>query len=122
MKNQDTFTLWGVQEPNTGHLLHHYRTRDDARLWCDGNNRVVKLECRIVEQRPKKPKKPKTFTVHDLEWIPHTPGDPMPCEGRALVRIMTRNTETCKREADSFSWNCLKSFSSWEIIGWNYAD
>jgi hypothetical protein len=126
MKNKDTFTLWGVQEPNTGHLLHHYRTRDDARLWCHGNNRVVKLECRIVDQRPQKPKKPKTFTAHGLEWIPHKPGEPMPCDGEKRVRFIYR-CELNSRYFDAFSpairlnWNRNSSPDA-EIVGWNYAD
>lgn len=58
MKPKDTFTLWGVQEPKSGHVLDTYATREIARNACGKRYKPVKLECRIVEQRPKKPRKP----------------------------------------------------------------
>lgn len=29
------------------------------------------------------------FTHVGLDWIPHTPGDPMPCQPDTLVRVLT---------------------------------
>lgn len=119
MKNQDKFTLWGVQSQD-GVLLHSYNTREDARMWCGSLQQVVKLECRVVEQRPKKPKKPEPFTAHGLEWIPHTPGDPMPCDGEKRVRALLRNGSYGQVKATEWHWGKLNRKKA-ELIGWNYA-
>lgn len=62
MKNKDTFTLWGVQDNETGRIVETRDSRQDARklIWHEPlgfNGKVVKLECKIVPQ--KKPRKPK---------------------------------------------------------------
>jgi hypothetical protein len=131
MKNKDTFTLWGVQDEEKGQLLEAHTSREQARyvkeaFHCRTLIRVVKLECRIVDQ--KKPRKTKTFTAHGLEWIPHTPGDPMPCEGEKPVRVLLRceNEHIFYIEGDSRArlsdWKKRLYAPSTEIIGWNYAD
>jgi len=131
MKNKDTFTLWGVQCNVTKTIRSTHLSRQRARLaskiaavLC----KPVKLECRIVEQRPKKPKKPKTFKAYGLEWIPHTPGDPRPCAGDKQVRILQRVENTpsfisLSQEAKDWDWGKTpENFLEEEIIGWNYAD
>lgn len=118
MKNKDAFTLWGVQRPN-GTLATSHGNREEARQAQFPTERVVKLECRIV---PQSPKKPKTFTAHGLKWAPHKPGDPMPCEGSAKVRVILRDgEELIERRANHFDWKNLKFLKNTEIIGWNFA-
>jgi hypothetical protein len=130
MKNQDTFTLWGVQDNETGRIVETRDSRQDARklIWYEPlgfNGKVVKLECKIVPQ--KKPRKPKTFTAHGLEWIPHTPGDPMPCDGETKVRFLFRTeaeggtyVPTIWR-AEVCNWMERPNLPFTEIIGWNFA-
>jgi hypothetical protein len=130
MKNKDTFTLWGVQDTFAGRIVEVLPTRKLARhssVWNGNDFKPVKLECRIVDQRPKKPRKPKTFTAHGLTWIPHTPGDLMPCDGEKRVRVLWRGQKEGDyypwfSVADEYSWNKKPYVKSCEIIGWNYAD
>jgi hypothetical protein len=131
MKNKDTFTLWGVQDEEKGQLVEAHTSREQARyvkeaFHCRTLIRVVKLECRIVDQ--KKPRKTKTFTAHGLEWIPHTPGDPMPCDGNKRVRVLMRAENECcdytqgAWPAKNLKWEKLYSREEAEIVGWNYAN
>lgn len=60
MKN--TFTLWGVQDTETGELLEAFKHRVQARhckddFHCKSSIKVVKLSCQIVPQKKAKPKK-----------------------------------------------------------------
>lgn len=127
MKNKDTFTLWGLRCEKTKTVSDTFLTREGARAWRDENEQVVKLECRIVEPVSKKPKKPKTFTAHGLEWIPHTPGDPMPCDGETKVRFLFRTEAEGGTyvpaiwRAEECNWMERPNLSFTEIIGWNYA-
>lgn len=127
MKNKDTFTLWGLRCEQTKTVSDTFLTREGARAWRDENEQVVKLECRIVEQRPKKPRKAKTFTAQGLEWIPHTPGDPMPCDGETKVRFLFRTEAeggtyvSAIWRAEECNWMERPNISFTEIIGWNYA-
>jgi hypothetical protein len=133
MKN-DTFTLWGVQDNETGRIVETRDSRQDARklIWHEPlgfNGKVVKLECRIVEQRPKKPRKPKTFTAHGLEWIPHNPGDPMPCDGEKMIRILWRKEkegdsyQQARNPAKEYDWEVseTRAHRVFEIVGWNFS-
>jgi hypothetical protein len=127
MKTQDTFTLWGVQDIDSGQVFVVRQSREQARK-SNWNNRVVKLECRIIPQ--KKPRKPKTFTAHGLTWIPHTPGDPMPCDGERKVRILWRKEkdgdsyQRAINPAKEYEWEAsdARAHKVYETVGWNYAD
>lgn len=69
--------------------------------------------------------KPKTFEAHGLRWIPHTPGDPMPCNGNEKVRVLVGkdNDRSCQAAQDAINWHWGKDLNkAWEIVGWNYAD
>jgi hypothetical protein len=52
-------------------------------------------------------------------WSPHTPGDPMPCEGDMLVDILTVCGPLRKREASSLRW--YRYHHHTDIIGWRPA-
>ena len=71
---------------------------------------------------PPRKTKPKTFTAHGLTWIPHTPGDPMPCDGEKEVRALLRNGAHGQLKANQWRWGSFNRRNSAEIIGWNYAD
>jgi hypothetical protein len=60
---------------------------------------------------------PETFEAHGLTWIKHTPGDPMPCDGDAIVQLLT-NAGGMSR-----SWGtiCVANAIGWDasnIMGW----
>lgn len=73
----------------------------------------------------REPTQPSTFTACGLEWIRHVPGDPMPCDGEAVVRVML---ESDRRDgawdmmhhgqAAGFHWGRC-TYSETEIVGWN---
>lgn len=74
--------------------------------------------------------KPATFEAHGLRWIPHKPGDPMPCDSAEEVRVLITGDELLvdsigdvqeEREAGDWNWN-KSSLPEDGIIGWNYAD
>lgn len=60
----------------------------------------------------------------DLPWIPHTPGDPMPCPPHALVRVLLREQLALSQhhglgvKAKLWFWEDLGGFGG-EIIGWH---
>jgi hypothetical protein len=59
------------------------------------------------------------FTAHGVEWVKHTPGEPMPCEPCAQIHFLTERNETYK--AANGAGGCCWGFAS-SIIGWRYAD
>lgn len=66
---------------------------------------------------------PTTFHHAGLDWIPHTPGDPMPCPGDTLVRVLFQAEQTHKTEyrprsdmAKAYWWDDCRESS---IIGWH---
>lgn len=68
----------------------------------------------------------KTFQAHGKEWYPHTPGDPMPCDGEAFVEClqqfeMDRN-ETFPIQFAASEWAWSDTHRITKIIGWRYAD
>jgi hypothetical protein len=59
-------------------------------------------------------------------WIPHTPGDPMPCDGDMMVEVIQRRemTEGYYKDvqvADCWDWEEEFRFPPNEIIGWRPA-
>ena len=60
---------------------------------------------------------PETFLVDDKVWTRHTPGDPMPCDGEAVLDIIYYDQSVnTSWEAESINWD----FEG--MIGWRYAD
>jgi uncharacterized protein YodC (DUF2158 family) len=61
-----------------------------------------------------------TFEAHGHTWTKHTPGDPMPCDGKSLVNWLTAP------EAEGLPYNNIVKRADtlmWEIpVGWRYAD
>jgi hypothetical protein len=55
------------------------------------------------------------------DWTPHTPGDPMPCDGGATVQYQMRDGTTSRRpeKAKALDWRSLLG-AEWEIIAWRY--
>jgi uncharacterized protein YodC (DUF2158 family) len=66
--------------------------------------------------------KPDIFESHGKTWTKHTPGDPMPCDGEAVVEIVLGDKMLGKiGKAKLCLWDEKPSLSS-QIIGWRYAD
>lgn len=62
---------------------------------------------------------PETFEAHGYTWFKHTPGDPCPCDGDAVVEVML--------DVEKEDWASLPYRAGnwgWKggIIGWRYAD
>lgn len=64
---------------------------------------------------------PTTFEAHGHTWTKHTPGDPMPCDGGALVFITSDNPDVlrCATQARDWHWGTATQA---KITGWRYAD
>lgn len=64
---------------------------------------------------------PEIFEAHGLEWYRHTPGDKMPCEPNARVKIFLSMIEDNSKNASlpgyEWGWNEYGS-----ITGWRPAD
>lgn len=69
-----------------------------------------------------------TFEAHGKTWTRHTPGDPMPCNGEALVEVLLREEEDqvhpVVQKASLWYWESLADIGSVgnEVIGWRYAE
>lgn len=66
---------------------------------------------------------PNKFTHAGLDWIPHTPGDPMPCPGHVEVRIFQRcdaksSLQELEVSQEASFWNWSECGAS-SIIGWH---
>ena len=65
---------------------------------------------------------PNKFQHAGLDWIPHIPGDPMPCPGNKVVRVLLREEEDGRRYCDeqqrasTYDW---VEFGAPSIIGWH---
>lgn len=60
---------------------------------------------------------PVTFEARGKEWTRHTPGDPTPCDGEAVLDIIYRDQSVnTSWEAENIDWN----FG--DMIGWRYAE
>jgi len=68
---------------------------------------------------PAEKPEPETFEAHGKTWTRYTPGDPMPCDGEAMVEVCI-GEDLRKRPADkAINWNWEK----WTPVrGWRYAD
>ena len=87
--------------------------RDEAR------DRITELEKQLAELQ--KPKESETFEAHDLTWVKHVSGDPMPCYGDAKIRVLLRCSAYGSATGSQLDWSEKQSYEG-QIIGWNYAD
>jgi hypothetical protein len=58
------------------------------------------------------------------DWTPHVPGDPMPCDGEALVDVRYRDGDVSRSDhADHYSWQRLDEDRphDFDITAWRYA-
>jgi hypothetical protein len=58
------------------------------------------------------------------DWTPHTPGDPMPCDGEAFVDVRFRDGDVVlSKTADCYDWSALlvDELYPCEITAWRYA-
>lgn len=62
---------------------------------------------------------PNKFQHAGLDWIPHTPGDPMPCHGDTRVRVLFRNHEVCSKAFAAACRDWRKMMDEWDCIGWH---
>lgn len=66
---------------------------------------------------------PETFEAHGLTWIKHTPGDPMPCGGDAMLHYVMRCAASQRPSpAHDIDWKTCAYSPKTEVIGWRYAD
>lgn len=79
------------------------------------------LEHHGIELKPVPPAQPEIFEAHGREWYRHAPGDKMPCEPGARVKIFLSMIEDNSKNAAlpgyEWEWNEYGS-----IIGWRPAD
>lgn len=68
-----------------------------------------------------KPDEPSTFEAHGKTWTKHKAGDPMPCDGEAMVEVLLGGEILGRRAiAKVLRWESYTP--SADIIGWRYAD
>jgi len=62
-------------------------------------------------------------TQNDL-WNHHTPGDPMPCDGRRLVEVKLKRCvmKNQPNRADKLGWGTFEHADGCEIIAWRCMD
>lgn len=67
-------------------------------------------------------RRPLTFTHAGKTWTWHRPGDPMPCDGLALVTTLLEDGEVGGTgiRASRYDWGLRDDGE--QIIGWRYAD
>ena len=82
-------------------------------------DRIAELEKQLAGLQ--KPKEQHTFRAHDLTWVKHVPGDPMPCYGDAKIRALLRCGAHGPATGSQLDWS-EKQGDEGQIIGWNYAD
>ena len=61
---------------------------------------------------------PTKFQHAGLDWIPHVPGDPMPCPGDTMVRVLYRDKIVEEHFAHMVDWCELAGSINAEVIGW----
>lgn len=68
---------------------------------------------------------PSTFEAHGKTWTRHTPGDPMPCDGKNKVNLLCKDESLfpSSRDVPAYvvTWD-LCSNDGYNVIGWRYAD
>lgn len=62
-----------------------------------------------------------TFEAHGQTWTKHTPGDPMPCDGEALVFITSDSPDVLRCASLACDWHWGTKTKA-KITGWRYAD
>ena len=64
-----------------------------------------------------------TFEAHNLTWFRHVPGEPIPCDKNATVRVLmdVDDGKTAASNIDDAA-GCLNWDRGTPIIGWRYAD
>lgn len=66
---------------------------------------------------------PQTFEEQGKTWNVHTPGDPMPCDGKIKIDILDRSGVVyCDQPAHHHDSNFWTAEYCNPIIGWRYAD
>lgn len=63
---------------------------------------------------------PETFEAHGKTWTKHKPGDAMPCDGSSAVMALLGDGTFCTQQAEDWNWN--NRDSTFDIVGWRYAD
>jgi hypothetical protein len=65
---------------------------------------------------PKRTTRPLVFAHEGKQWTWHRPGDPMPCDGEALIEAVYGKRKDSRKAAD-YNWD-----SHTNVFGWRYAD
>jgi hypothetical protein len=105
--------------------------REDFERWLARQGEDNKPDLSTVWQAGKasttttEPPQPETFEAHGLTWTKHTPGDPMPCDGDAMLQVFwdsdfAENSSSVAGKAADWDWECTEH--GMRVIGWRYAD
>ena len=62
------------------------------------------------------------FTHASLDWIPHIPGDPMPCPPFTLVRVLCRDGTHWLDPMTAFDLYWGDCNHKKDIIGWHHIE
>jgi hypothetical protein len=68
-------------------------------------------------EEPMRTTRPLVFTHEGKQWTWHRPGDPMPCDGEALIEAVYGEHEEDFRKAEDYNWDTRTS-----VFGWRYAE
>lgn len=63
---------------------------------------------------------PEIAAMHTDDWIPHTPGDPMPCEAETMVSVLLAGGNSDTAKAGEFLWG-RTGYPKGEITHWKPA-
>jgi hypothetical protein len=105
-----------------------FQDQDEARAWdmyacaniaCGGWDLIFKSADMMLLERRKRMAPEKV----EREWITHNPGDPMPCDGEAIVEVKVRNgTEFVGEDRDKAkTWLWTNRRLAIDVIAWRPA-
>ncbi len=98
-------------------------TEGEAHWWCDQMRKALgRAGCRVDFSCRWSENEDGNWDTDKDGWIPHKPGDPMPCEKGAIIRVRLRNGEEfdCK-DPGFLYWGEIPNATGEEIIAWKPA-
>jgi hypothetical protein len=102
-----------------------FQTPDEARAWdmyvagglaCPVSYDAATIADDLILERRKRMAPEKV----ERDWIAHKPGDPMPCDGEAMVEVWLQNDAKGTAEAKGWQWNGGK-IRNWDVTAWRPA-
>lgn len=113
--NSDLFMKCGDQAFTSGREYHDHYEDDDGISIRDDEGFMHHLgDWDVHFTRIER----EVFEAQGFEWFKHVPGDPMPCDGDAVVELLFRGGSiSAAFPASVWSWD-----AAYEEKGWRYAD